>query len=70
MSTSQKKKIENAVAFFAGEYKCVYSRWSMQMYTNYLPFLISGCRKMLAAMSGLTYAAMENGPFIFMITAA
>lgn len=64
MIVNQKKKIDNAVAFFAGEYKRVYDSWPAQMWIYKLLALLDF--RMLEETGrpclGLDYTAMENGP--------
>ena len=64
MIVNQKKKIDNAVAFFASEYKRVYDRWPAQMWIYKLLALLDF--RMLEETGrpclGLDYTAMENGP--------
>jgi len=64
MIINQKKKIENAVAFFASEYKRVHGHWPAQMWIYKLLALLDF--RILAETGrpclGLDYHAMENGP--------
>lgn len=64
MILNQKQKIENAIAFFASEYKRARGYWPAQMWIYKLLALLD-YRILLATgrpCLGLEYLAMDNGP--------
>lgn len=64
MILNQRQKVENAVAYFAQEYRRAYKRWPAQMWIYKLLALLDF--RILKATGrpclGLDYFAMENGP--------